>query len=150
MPPTIPYLNGLKFCSRCQKYKELFGFTKDKNRRDGLYTYCKLCKSVDAKVYHHNPINNRKQKDKERFLRKHYNMSLENWNLLFLSQGRQCAICKTEDPKDVYGRWHTDHNHITKKVRGILCRHCNLAVGQAEHGWSLVIPEIEKYLEFYS
>jgi len=62
------------------------------------------------------------------YLRTRYGMSEEEWNSLFESQGRQCAICRTDTPKTIKG-WHTDHDHTTGKVRGILCEHCNRGLG---------------------
>jgi hypothetical protein len=68
-----------------------------------------------------------KIKRRRRTLRK-YNLTLEEWNDLFLEQGKKCAICKT-DKAGKWG-WATDHNHITGMVRGILCSSCNTAIGQ--------------------
>lgn len=33
----------MKKCSRCQEEKDLSCFPKDKNRRDGVFCYCKDC-----------------------------------------------------------------------------------------------------------
>jgi hypothetical protein len=52
----------------------------------------------------------------------------EQWNAMFDSQGRVCAICKADDPGAKAG-WNTDHCHKTKKVRFILCAHCNRGLG---------------------
>lgn len=40
----------------------------------------------------------------------------------------KCPICKTRKPGG-RGEWHLDHNHKTKKFRGILCSKCNIALG---------------------
>ena len=56
-----------------------------------------------------------------------YGLTKETWEALFDSQGRRCAVCKSETP--VGKRWHTDHNHVTNKVRGILCHNCNVTLG---------------------
>jgi hypothetical protein len=41
-----------------------------------------------------------------------------------------CAVCGTKDPgggdKQVLC---VDHNHLTKKVRGLLCHNCNIRIG---------------------
>jgi hypothetical protein len=64
---------------------------------------------------------------KTRHLQRSYGLTNEQWNNRFIEQGRCCAICKNPNP----GRmgWHTDHNHETEKVRGILCGGCNLSIG---------------------
>lgn len=43
------------------------------------------------------------------------------------AQGHVCAVCGA----DVPGKrdWHLDHDHITGKVRGILCNMCNTGLG---------------------
>ena len=58
-------------------------------------------------------------------LKKLYNMTLEEWNNLFISQGKKCAGCEATEPGGK-GYWHTDHIHGTKIVRGILCHYCNI------------------------
>lgn len=59
-----------------------------------------------------------------------YGITPEQRDEIFVSQGSCCAICKTTN----HGKrtWHTDHCHSTKKVRGVLCHHCNLLLGQAK------------------
>lgn len=41
----------MKVCARCKLEKEETNFPKDKNRKDGLYPYCKICKGLDSKKY---------------------------------------------------------------------------------------------------
>jgi len=42
----------MKRCSKCGEEKSLDMFSKDKNRSDGLYTYCKECSRKDSKKYY--------------------------------------------------------------------------------------------------
>lgn len=49
---------------------------------------------------------------------------------MFAAQGCVCAICGANAPGG-HGGWHTDHCHNTDRVRGILCHHCNLMLGNA-------------------
>lgn len=57
-----------------------------------------------------------------------YGLTPEQYEALLERQGGKCAICDTETPGGK-GSWHVDHDHETKKVRGLLCHNCNIALG---------------------
>ena len=60
---------------------------------------------------------------------KKYGLTLESYNEMFSKQNQRCGICETTT---LMGRnWHIDHDHATGKVRGLLCHHCNLMLGNA-------------------
>ena len=77
-------------------------------------------------------------------LKKKYGITPEEWENLFTSQGKKCAICYSKEPMGKYG-WHTDHCHITNKVRGILCNHCNRTIHK--YATPRVLRRAIKYLE---
>lgn len=58
-------------------------------------------------------------------LQKKYGLSREDFNSLVVDQKGECAICG-----EVLGETlDVDHNHITGKVRGLLCNNCNRGLG---------------------
>ncbi len=57
-----------------------------------------------------------------------YGLTPESWTALFAGQGRKCASCGSTEPGTTWG-WHTDHDHQTGRVRGILCLPCNVLAG---------------------
>lgn len=60
--------------------------------------------------------------------KRQHGVTLEMYEEMLASQGRRCAICRTDSP----GRrtdWHLDHDHETKAIRGLLCSRCNLGIG---------------------
>jgi hypothetical protein len=59
-------------------------------------------------------------------LKARYGLSLLEWQALWEKQKGLCSICRCVLEKDTV---HTDHCHTTKKVRGLLCRHCNRGLG---------------------
>lgn len=50
---------------------------------------------------------------------------------LLATQGGKCKACGTSKPGSRKG-WHTDHCHITGRVRGVLCAGCNVALGNVK------------------
>ena len=58
-----------------------------------------------------------------------YGLTPEDYDALWKEQGKVCAACGATEPRG--GKWHIDHCHETKQVRGILCSSCNLALGLA-------------------
>lgn len=61
-------------------------------------------------------------------LKRKYGITLIEWEKLFDTQDRKCAICQKDF---TCGKnWHTDHDHVTGKIRGILCNLCNTALGK--------------------
>jgi hypothetical protein len=48
---------------------------------------------------------------------------------MYTAQDGCCKLCKQPTP---YSEIHTDHDHATGKVRGLLCRNCNYLLGKLE------------------
>lgn len=58
-----------------------------------------------------------------------YGLTPERYAELLERQGGRCAICAAESAGG-RGGWHVDHCHETQAVRGLLCHHCNIGIGQ--------------------
>lgn len=72
----------------------------------------------------------RQEKHRAQQLMAKYGITVEDWDRMFAEQGGVCAACHRPSPDG--GRLHVDHNHKTKKVRGLLCSPCNIIIGQAD------------------
>lgn len=81
--------------------------------------------------------------ERRRKLRK-YGLTEESYAALWEKQGSACAICYLNKP--MARNWHIDHCHSSGKVRGILCHHCNLMLGNARDSVETLTQGI-KYLE---
>lgn len=57
-------------------------------------------------------------------LKKHFNITLEEWEKILAYQNGVCAICRRPQ-SEFKTRLATDHDHSTHIVRGLLCIGCN-------------------------
>lgn len=61
-------------------------------------------------------------------LKKHFGLSLAEYEAILEKQNHRCAICK--EPVGVKKRkLSVDHDHKSGKVRGLLCGACNPGLG---------------------
>jgi len=70
-----------------------------------------------------------KEKIREYCIKHKYNLTKLDFNNLLLAQNNRCAICNESLDLTNTRNIHIDHNHKTKKIRGILCQKCNQAIG---------------------
>ncbi len=75
------------------------------------------------------PLNAKQAKQKDAYLKKHYNITLEQYNELREFQNYACYICKTPENRFKNGM-AVDHCHVQGTTRGLLCWHCNRALGK--------------------
>lgn len=69
---------------------------------------------------------------RNRMLVKRYGICHNTYEELFLKQDGVCAICATSN-KGVRKKYlDVDHDHMTGKVRGLLCGRCNKQLGVLE------------------
>ena len=63
---------------------------------------------------------------------------------MFNKQEGKCLICGHHQ-NEFKRRFDVDHNHITGKIRGLLCINCNLIIGNAYENIN-TLKEIIDYL----
>ena len=112
----LPFDATEKRCTQCKLVKSLDAF-HHRSRRDGTHGYqpkCKACRSAYSR-------------EKGYYLKRDYNLSIEDYRTMLESQDYVCAICglscRTQQNLVV------DHDHKTGQVRGLLCRGCNSMLG---------------------
>lgn len=72
-----------------------------------------------------------------------YGVSVEEYNERIEKQNNLCAICHTEDTERALS---VDHDHKTGKIRGLLCKSCNLGIGNLKEN-SKILQSAILYLE---
>lgn len=79
-------------------------------------------------------------------LRMRYGISHKDYEAMMEAQGHQCAVCGAKDSGTAKSKFFdVDHCHETGKVRGLLCRKCNVTAGVLEKNRDL-IAKIEAYI----
>lgn len=81
-------------------------------------------------------------------LKTQYGLTPETRDELLTSQGNRCACCGSDSPNHKQG-WVVDHDHVTGKVRGILCQPCNLTLGKVRESTDH-LKALIAYLEKHS
>lgn len=103
-------------------------------QREYMRNYRKSEKYKKFKEYDYNGIYQRRwaTKNKDTTVRKirlkRYGLNLEDYNSLFIKQKGKCAICGKHQ-SELKRSLAVDHCHKTGRVRGLLCRNCNTAIG---------------------
>jgi hypothetical protein len=68
-----------------------------------------------------------------------YGITEEAFDVLFQAQKGLCRICGEKD----FRRLAVDHDHLTKRIRGLLCTSCNMGLGYFKDNPNLLINAIE-------
>lgn len=118
-------IKELKQCFKCGEDKPHMEFHRNKAKPDGLQTMCKSCRH---KLYRKN-AEQVKDRSRTNYLRRTYDMSLEDYASLLIAQEHSCAVCGGQETVEGQSL-SVDHCHSTGKVRGLLCFNCNAGIGR--------------------
>jgi len=92
----------------------------------------------------------RKRREKRDILRvRRYGIWDEDYRRLLVEQKGVCAICGRPERSKTQKRLSVDHNHKTKRVRGLLCNRCNRSLGYAQDDIRILKAMI-LYLELHN
>lgn len=105
-------MSGEKKCARCKRYKPLDDYTWV-NAKRGYHGYCNECRKAHLRQY---------SETVGRF--KKVGVSKALYDRLMIEQNGVCRICAQPMTEPC-----VDHCHSTGRVRGLLCRKCNAALG---------------------
>jgi hypothetical protein len=100
--------------------------------------------------FHKKWINKESQKISSRkyHLKRNYGITVEEYNKILFDQNYCCALCRRNQTQFVR-QLHVDHNHITGKIRGLLCHHCNTGLSCLEHDKTF-FEKAKEYLDRYN
>ena len=140
----------MKSCSKCGQNKSKENFHKNKNAKDGLSAYCKVCAIQNAKRWNKNNDKRIKERNKTRHIKRH-GLSIARYTKLIEKQNYKCAICQSTNKLQI------DHDHSCcpgffscgECVRGLLCGNCNTALGLAKDNVE-ILENMKQYLQAHS
>lgn len=117
----------MKYCRKCQTAKPFDRFGVQSQRKDGRQTWCKDCMKAYRANYRMPPAVAYKRRDWH--LQNRYGIDGDAVALILSAQGGRCALCRGG-----FGRFRpdVDHDHATGRIRGMLCRRCNVSLGYVE------------------
>ena len=72
---------------------------------------------------------------KDAHLRNKFNLTLAEYTAMAIAQEGKCAICRGDETHTRGGKvkaLSVDHDHVTGKIRGLLCSECNQALGKVK------------------
>jgi hypothetical protein len=129
-----------KSCPICGELKERSEFYKWKSRQDGLTAYCIPCFTERNKKWNKDNPEKSKSATIATSRKIKYGISREEYGKMLVDQNNQCAICQIQ----IGWEAAVDHCHNTNKVRGLLCRKCNLGLG----GFKDNVETIRRAIEY--
>lgn len=155
-----------KVCNKCSKRKKLTMFNKHKLTKDNLENACKVCTRKQSQSYRKsNPeiCKTAKQRwkstnsERESLNNKGHNLTkywpnlsaldaVKKYDALFQNQNGKCKICQRHQ-SEFKKALHVDHNHKTKKIRGLLCFSCNSILGHAKEDPIVLMTAVD-YLRY--
>lgn len=139
-----------KRCSKCgvKKPATVKYFCKRDTNKDGLSGGCRQCRKAYKKEYDLGHPDSRKESN----LRLKFDISLSDYYAMLDKQGGVCAVCgrpETSTYKGTLRSLAVDHDHVTGRVRGLLCAKCNKALGLLEEN-PVVIDLLREYITGYA
>lgn len=93
-------------------------------REVALMKICTDCSEENPSAY--------RQKVFEYNLKREFGITPEDYDRMFVDQNGCCAICGRHQI-EFKRRLAVDHDRETSKIRGLLCIHCNMGIGQLDH-----------------
>jgi hypothetical protein len=122
-----------------EENKKLYNEKTVEWRKQNPEKYAKI-----QKKYHDN--NNVKLKKRNSRLKRNFKITLKDYEKMLEEQNGVCKICKNPETTKTLKNLSVDHCHNTGKVRGLLCRSCNVALGLFKDDIEIITNSI-KYLK---
>lgn len=130
-----PVSDGVsKKCRKCLAVKPVDAFWINRSNADGRQHFCRECGKTETYAYRTTDRGKiRVWAIRQRGRLKVFRLTTEQFDAMLIAQNYLCAICQKPETATLRGKTKTlciDHCHTTGKIRGLLCAHCNHAIGK--------------------
>jgi hypothetical protein len=137
---TLENIPTHKVCTKCKKLTDMNLFVTNKQGKYQKQSWCNLCRSI----YYRQNKPRLQHLVREGMLKRVYGIDKQGYENLLNLQNGKCAICGLLEKEHRNKVLNVDHNHVTKKVRGLLCNNCNRGIGHLKDS----ISNLQKALEY--
>jgi len=114
----------MKTCCACKEARPLSDFHLDRPR--GHQRECKDCTRARKGAWHKTDSGKRSSANTK--LKARFGITQERYDEIHASQDGKCLICGATESYMGH-KLAVDHCHHTGKVRGLLCKGCNVGMG---------------------
>lgn len=140
-----------KLCMKCRALDNTGKIKvnkEDQKEKRRIYKKKYFQKNKD-KIYNrrkNNPINIEKRQ--QYYIKSRYGISLEQYKQMLIDKNYCCDICGYKQPPNAtkMQKLYIDHDHKTKRIRGLICSNCNAALGYLRDNIA-VVEQASKYLK---
>ena len=140
-----------KKCTRCEQVKSLGDFHLVSRGSPDRRPRCKACTSTDRRATYE--ARGGSDVPYEQLIQREYGITLADYNAQLRRQAHRCAVCRR--PETIVSkrtgkprRLAVDHDHVTGRLRGLLCHRCNVLVWAMEDNHT-TLHAIEAYIEAF-
>ena len=133
LKPTV------KTCYACKTEKLVSEFYK--SNVNYYQKECKKCNQIRKYKWHQTESG--KLSSANTKLKRRFGITLEEYNKMYADQHGKCLICDATESA-LNHRLAIDHCHTTGKIRGLLCKSCNVALG----GFKENIENLKRAIEY--
>lgn len=123
----------MKTCTKCKIEHEDVNFYYRSKSKSLRHSWCIPCMKE---------LKSWKQYQRKYSLKKRYDLTIEDYNRMLISQEYKCKICGTTDTGS-RTNFAVDHDHTTGDVRGLLCDRCNHGLGNFKDNVEFLKQAIE-------
>jgi len=100
--------DGFRWCPGCQQAVAHEEFSRNSRQTSGFGSLCLPCHRASSN---------------KAYWKRRYGLTRAQVDVLRDGQGDACAICGAPGPE------HLDHDHLTGRIRALLCQRCNQGLG---------------------